>query len=192
MLSAITEGSFANSPTTLSAGGEDEKPWAVNNSITAPGCAAHTARGSAATAGRTTATIAQTPSALDHREIELQAIITVIPDRGFVVAATRRYHLTDHKAISLRTGRTRNLGGLPSGRYSLRGEPPITITRRVCAAHTAKCRRFGSNPAHRGYRSGTAMKRAAVHRRWIRSRRSVFGVVSGRSATRVWLLFRRP
>src|SRR3984885_14533762 len=184
MLSAITEGSFANSPTTLSAGGQDEQPCDVNNSITA--------RGSAATAGRTTATIAQTPIALDHREIELQAIITVIPDRGFVVAATRRYHLTDHKAISLRTGRTRNLGGPPSGRYSLRGEPPITITRRVCAAHTAKCRRFGSNPAHRGYRSDTAMERAAVHRRWIRSRRSVFGVVSGRSATRVWLLFRRP
>jgi hypothetical protein len=49
-----------------------------------------------------TATIAQTPSALDHREIELQAIITVIP--GPVVATTRRYHQTDHKTIGLRTG----------------------------------------------------------------------------------------
>src|SRR5580704_6023772 len=94
MLSAITEGSFANSPTTLSAGGQDEQPCDVKSSITA--------RGSAATAGRMTATIAQTPSALDHREIELQAIITVIP--GPVVATTRRYHQTDHKTIGLRTG----------------------------------------------------------------------------------------
>src|SRR5271170_1672248 len=74
MLRAITEGSLASSPTTLSAGGQDEQPCDVKSSITA--------RGSAATAGRTTATIAQTPRALDHREIELQAIITVIPEPG--------------------------------------------------------------------------------------------------------------
>src|SRR5579863_115267 len=98
MLSAITLGSLASSPTTLSAGGQDEQPCDVKSSITA--------RGSAATAGRTMATIAQTPRALDHREIELQAIITVIPDRGTVIATTRRYHLKDHKAIGFRTGRT--------------------------------------------------------------------------------------
>src|ERR1700722_1671016 len=122
MLSAITEGSLASSPTTLSAGGQDEQPCDVKSSITA--------RGSAATAGRMTATIAQTPSALDHREIELQAIITVIPGPGC------RHHSPlpsngsqDHRLANRR--RTLNLGCQPPGRYSLRGEPPITITRRV-------------------------------------------------------------
>src|ERR1700722_1659062 len=185
MLSAITEGSFANSPITLSAGGQDEQPCDVNNSITA--------RGSAATAGRTTATIAQTPRALDHREIELKAIITVIPRSG-----TRRCHhspLPSNRPQSHRLTKKQGqafLGCLPPRRYSLRGEPPITITRQVCAAHSAKCRHFGSNPARRGYRSGIATKHAAVHRRSIQSRRSAFGVVSGHPATRVWLLFRRP
>ena len=44
----------------LSAGGHDEHPCEVNSSTTA--------RGSAATAGRMIAMIAQTPSAPDHRE----------------------------------------------------------------------------------------------------------------------------
>jgi hypothetical protein len=64
-----------------------------------------TARGSAAEAGRTTATIAQTPkvpNAPDHREIELQAIITVIlKDREIRVANSRREHPTEHKANRL-------------------------------------------------------------------------------------------
>src|SRR5947208_216485 len=69
MLSAMTLGSFASSPMILSAGGQDEQPWEVNSSTTARG---------SAWAGRMTATIAQTPSAPDHREIELWAIIVVI------------------------------------------------------------------------------------------------------------------
>src|ERR1700748_354959 len=69
MLSAMTEGSLASSPITLSAGGQDEQPCEVKSSTTA--------RGSAA-AGRTMATIAQTPSALANREIKLQAIITAM------------------------------------------------------------------------------------------------------------------
>jgi hypothetical protein len=47
----------------LSAGGQDEHPCDVNSSTTA--------RGSLASAGRMIATIAHTPSAPDHREIEL-------------------------------------------------------------------------------------------------------------------------
>src|ERR1700723_2414637 len=74
MLSAITEGSLASSPIILSAGGQEEQPCEVKSSTTA--------RGSAAAAGRTMATIAQTPKAPDHREIELQAIITVIQRPG--------------------------------------------------------------------------------------------------------------
>jgi hypothetical protein len=66
----------------LSAGGQDEQPCEVKSSTTA--------RGSAAVAGRTIATMAQTPRALDHREIELQAIIAVIPGPGNHVASIRR------------------------------------------------------------------------------------------------------
>src|SRR5436305_1780822 len=72
MLSAITLGSLASSPMTLSAGGQDEQPCEVKSSTTARG---------SAIAGRTTATIAQTPNTPetpDHREIELQAIIAVM------------------------------------------------------------------------------------------------------------------
>jgi len=46
----------------LEPGGQDEHPCEVNNSTTARG---------SAWAGRMTATIAQTPSAPDHREIQL-------------------------------------------------------------------------------------------------------------------------
>jgi hypothetical protein len=77
MLSAMTDGSLASSPMILSAGGQDEQPCDVKSSTTA--------RGSAAVAGRMTATIAQTPKvpkAPDHRDIELQAIITVILKTG--------------------------------------------------------------------------------------------------------------
>src|SRR3984885_10894872 len=69
MLSAITDGSLARSPITLSAGGHDEHPWDVNSSTTARG---------SAWAGRMTATIAQTPSAPDQSEIRLKAIIVVM------------------------------------------------------------------------------------------------------------------
>src|ERR1700730_10349864 len=73
MLSAMTDGSLANSPMILSAGGHEEHPCEVNSSTTARG---------SAWAGRTMATIAQTPSAPDHREIRLKAIIAVILDPG--------------------------------------------------------------------------------------------------------------
>src|SRR5438128_12686559 len=78
MLSAITLGSLASSPMILSAGGHDEQPCEVNNSTTARG---------SAWAGRIIATMANTPSALapsapDHREIELLAIIAVILRTG--------------------------------------------------------------------------------------------------------------
>jgi hypothetical protein len=36
---AIKEGSRANSPSRRSAGGQDEQPWLVNNSMTARGSA---------------------------------------------------------------------------------------------------------------------------------------------------------
>jgi hypothetical protein len=73
MLSAITEGSLASSPIILSAGGHDEHPCEVNSSTTARG---------SAWAGRMMATIAQTPIAPDHRDIELWAIIAVILKTG--------------------------------------------------------------------------------------------------------------
>ena len=60
MLIAITDGSLASSPMILSAGGHDEQPCEVNSSTTARG---------SAWAGRMMATIAQTPSAPDQREI---------------------------------------------------------------------------------------------------------------------------
>src|SRR3979490_2277181 len=69
MLSAITFRSLASSPRTLSAAGHDEHPCDVNNSTTARG---------SAWAGRTIATMAQTPSAPDHREIKLWVIVWVI------------------------------------------------------------------------------------------------------------------
>src|ERR1700684_4482632 len=93
MLSAMTEGSLASSPIILSAGGQDEQPCEVKSSTTA--------RGSAA-AGRTMATTAQTPKAPDHREIELQAVITVIlgPGKSWlpILAASAS---TEHQAIRL-------------------------------------------------------------------------------------------
>src|ERR1700691_5279058 len=98
MLSAITLGSLASSPTTLSAGGQDEQPCDVKSSITA--------RGSAATAGRTTATIAQTPRALDHREIELQTIITVIPGPGIRCRHHSPLPSNGSQSHGLATGRT--------------------------------------------------------------------------------------
>src|SRR5579872_1755213 len=99
MLSAITLGSLASSPMILSAGGQDEQPCEVKSSTTA--------RGSAASAGRMIATIAQTPKAPDQRapdqrEIELQAIIAIITqDREVVGANSRRSHLTEHEAKAL-------------------------------------------------------------------------------------------
>jgi hypothetical protein len=69
---------LAKSPIILSAGGHDEHPCDVNNSTTARG---------SAWAGRMMAMITQTPTAPDHREIQLWAIIAVIleteghPDR---------------------------------------------------------------------------------------------------------------
>src|SRR3979411_2893471 len=69
MLNAMIAGSLASSPMILSAGGHDEHPCEVNNSTTARG---------SAWAGRMIATIAQTPSAPDHRETRLWAIIAVI------------------------------------------------------------------------------------------------------------------
>src|SRR6266704_1216896 len=82
MLSAMTEGSLARSPMTLSAGGQDEQPCEVKSSTTARG---------SASAGRMTATIAQMPSAPDqsapdHRETKGEAIIPVISN---VISRTR-------------------------------------------------------------------------------------------------------
>src|ERR1700744_961375 len=85
MLSAMIEGSFASSPISLSAGGHDEQPCEVNNSTTA--------RGSGAWAGRITATIAQRPSAPDHRDIELLLIVLVILESRY--HAAKRQVLTD-------------------------------------------------------------------------------------------------
>src|SRR6185312_14602858 len=68
----MTDGSLASSPSSLSAGGQDEQPWEVKSSTTA--------RGSAC-AGRMTATIAQTPRAApDHRAILVKAIIATVPE----------------------------------------------------------------------------------------------------------------
>jgi hypothetical protein len=58
----MTDGSLASSPMILSAGGHDEQPCDVKSSTTARG---------SAWAGRMTATIAQTLSAPDQREIKL-------------------------------------------------------------------------------------------------------------------------
>src|SRR5579872_432520 len=73
MLNAITVGSLASSPISLSAGGQDEQPCEVKSSTTARG---------SAVAGPTAATMApqtpkETPKAPDHRETELTAIIAV-------------------------------------------------------------------------------------------------------------------
>ena len=83
MLSAIREGSLASSPIILSAGGQDEHPCEVNSSTTARG---------SAWAGRMMATIAQTPSAPDHREIELWAIIAVILKTGKIRIVAVNFH----------------------------------------------------------------------------------------------------
>src|SRR5882757_6858963 len=74
MLSAITDGSLDNSPMILSAGGHDEHPWDVNSSTTARG---------SAWAGRMIATMAQTPSVPDHREIKLWVIIVATLEPGY-------------------------------------------------------------------------------------------------------------
>src|ERR1700722_5329851 len=73
MLNATIDGSLASSPMILSAGGHDEQPCDVKSSTTARG---------SGRAGRTTATIAQTPSGPDHREMQLRAIIAVILGTG--------------------------------------------------------------------------------------------------------------
>src|SRR6185437_4636557 len=73
MLSATIDGSLASSPMILSAAGHDEQPCDVKSSTTARG---------SARAGRTIATMTQTPSAPDHREIQLLAIIAVILETG--------------------------------------------------------------------------------------------------------------
>src|ERR1035437_6037274 len=87
MLSAMTDGSLASSPSSLSAGGHDEHPIYVNSSTTARG---------SAWAGRMIATIAQTPSAPDHREIQLWAAIAVMlkPRNTRIVAVNSLRHLT--------------------------------------------------------------------------------------------------
>src|SRR6185437_2984453 len=69
MLMAMTLGSLANSPRSLSAGGQDEQPCEVKSSTTARG---------SAWAGLMIAMIAKRPSAPDQRAKELQAIIAVI------------------------------------------------------------------------------------------------------------------
>src|ERR1700744_2507671 len=89
MLSAMIEGSFASSPISLSAGGHDEQPCEVNNSTTA--------RGSPAWAGRITATIAQRPSAPDHRDIELLLIVLVIRE---LVMLESRYHAAKRQVLT--------------------------------------------------------------------------------------------
>src|SRR5581483_9140468 len=58
MLNAITVGSLASSPMSLSAGGQDEQPCEVKSSTTARG---------SAIAGGTTATTAQMLKALDQK-----------------------------------------------------------------------------------------------------------------------------
>src|ERR1700712_4108272 len=98
MLSAITEGSLASSPRIRSAGGDDEHPCEGNNSITARGSAR--ARGGIATT-------AHMPSAPDHPEIRLWAIIAVIPDSDNLprsAAANALWRLTE-------TGLRRGEGG---------------------------------------------------------------------------------
>src|SRR6266403_78172 len=121
MLNAMTEGSLASSPRILSAGGHDEHPCDVNSSTTARG---------SAWAGRTMATIAQTPSAPDHREIQLYAIITVIletenhPHRPGTCGARSRRSSPRRRPF---------IGRLPWARHSLRGEAQITIPRHAAS-----------------------------------------------------------
>src|ERR1700761_3779584 len=69
MLIAITLGSLARSPMIFSAGGQEEHPCDVNSSTTARG---------SAWAGRMIATIAQTPSAPDHRETQLLIVVVAM------------------------------------------------------------------------------------------------------------------
>src|SRR3954451_24365470 len=119
MLSAITLGSLASSPMIWSAGGQDEQPCEVKSSTTARG---------SAWAGRIIATMAQTPSALDHREIELWAIIAVIVRTGpgrFLSVFVRGIVL----AINAHPRRKKAaffIGRLLSGRYSRSSEASIT------------------------------------------------------------------
>src|SRR3954451_9662709 len=88
MLSAMTDGSFASSPNTLSAGGQDEQPCEVNSSTTARG---------SAWAGRMIATMAQTPSAPDHREIKFWVITVATPEPGYDTMPLAGTHLVPHE-----------------------------------------------------------------------------------------------
>src|SRR6266700_360066 len=126
----MTDGSLASSPMILSAGGQDEQPCEVKSSTTA--------RGSAASAGRMTAMIAHTPSAPDHREKRLWAIIAVIPNPESYwppflhTAASGPPAFQRRKAAFL-------IGRLPRARYSLRGDASITFaSRRQPAQHVVQ------------------------------------------------------
>src|ERR1700733_5383412 len=69
MLNVMIDGSLESSPINLSAGGQEEQPCDVNSSTTARG---------SAWAGRMIATIAQTPSAPDHRETQLLIVVVAM------------------------------------------------------------------------------------------------------------------
>src|SRR5580704_10092027 len=121
MLSAMTEGSLASSPMILSAGGHDEHPCEVNNSTTA--------RGSAAWAGRMMATIAQTPSAPDHRENRLYAISAVIlRTRETPAPLPSPFNYLVNFRDPKNARKRPFIGRLPLRRHSLRSEAAVKIT----------------------------------------------------------------
>src|ERR1700757_5333790 len=107
MLIAMIDGSFASSPITLSAGGQDEQPCEVKSSTTARG---------SAWAGRMTAMIAKSPRAPDQREKELWAIIAVIANHA---------PASSHPFLGTRPRRLTVICALVSTRiYFGRGLPP--------------------------------------------------------------------
>src|SRR6185312_9855340 len=165
MLIAMIDGSFASSPITLSAGGQDEQPCEVKSSTTARG---------SAWAGRMTAMMAQMPSVLDQREIRLWAIVVVITLPPYFYGLNLPQKCKEAALVLGRLQiRRHSLRGEQIGFHSLRSEPAIAAhtTLRVCAARTAECRHYGSSRARPAYRCGRAAARAADCRRRKRSRR---------------------
>jgi hypothetical protein len=176
----MTEGSCARLPSSLSAGGHDEQPWLVNNSITAfgPPAAAGLATVSAAPARATvreTASVRrrnlisasiQSPSSAsgpNFRPDYLSQPVIALPHDRY----RTRLRLKYESAPSPRSARCpsyRAKSKSPATHFTVRAGVTLVLNRRRArrradAARIAGCRRCGSIPARRAYRCG----RSAAH-----------------------------